>query len=378
MISAIIVSAIVLICYKKKITIRADFSRDKGSIDKKPKDTEEYIEYTSVKFADDLSGVKIGFWIIYSAGLFLVGVWPEIAVLKLFDIVIDGELNIVCSYFCIYGFPLIGAVFLVNMRELTAPKIKCVHDKVRQYISWMPPDRTLLSADGFFGSIIVEGMTSPAKLEAVKNFRNRCFRDGSFDIAEAELYIRSVNALRESKGMEPSYENLFRRIKIEKTIKDIKTASENIENTTAKSMEQELREQLAQQTKDLLFEIFDYDRIVKKMDMQELKPLIKGCLKLYPKKADCKKIAGLFAGSCIAGGVFTRSGIEEIASVINEQAAELIFDENYMSLFDDYEWKTYTDKGRNTYRRRRSYGGDEILFDGNDMYNYNGEFVDYY
>ena len=64
--------------------------------------------------------------------------------------------------------------------------------------------------------------------------------------------------------------------------------------------------------------------------------------------------------------------------MIKEQETELIFDENYTSLFDDYEWKIYVDKGKNSYRRSRgAYRGDEIIFEGNDMYDYNGEFVDY-
>lgn len=75
-------------------------------------------------------------------------------------------------------------------------------------------------------------ISDSARLDAVKNFRNRCCRDGSFDITEAALYLKSVNALRKSKNMEPAYENLFRRIKIEKTIKDIIAASENREDET--------------------------------------------------------------------------------------------------------------------------------------------------
>ncbi len=378
MISAIVVSLIVLICYKKKTTIRADFSRDKGSMDKKPKDTEEYIEYVSVEFDDDLKGVKIGFWIIYSVGLLLAVMGPEIAVLELFDIVIDGELRIVCFCFCVYGFPLIGAVFLVNMRELTAPKIKCVHDKVRQYISWMPPDRTLLSADGFFGSVIIEGRTSPARLEAVKNFRDRCFRDDSFDITEAELYLRSVNALRQSKNMGSSYDDIFRRIRAEKTIKDIKAASENMEYETAESSEEELRKQLVRQTRDLLFEIFDYNRIIKKMQLQDLAKIIGGCRKLHPEQADCKKYAGIFIFCCITDGIFYRRDIDEIAGVIDRQEPQLLYDDDCRSLFDDYQWKIRTDQGKNSYRRRRSsYYSDDVLFDGNDRYSYNGEFRDF-
>lgn len=379
MISAIIVSAIVLICYKKKITVRADFSRDKGRIEKKPKDTEEYIGYTSVKFDDDLSGAKIFFWIIYSAGLFLVGVWPEIGVLKLFDIMIDGQLNIVCFYFCVFGSPLIGAAFLVNMRELTAPKIKCVHDKVRQYISWMPPDRTLLSADGFFGSIIIEDRTSPAKLEAVKNFRDRCFREGSFDITQAELYLRSINALRESKGMEPAYEDIFRRIRAKKKINAIKkAASENMEDETAGSGERELREQLAQQTEELLLEAFNYKFIIEKLKLQDLDKIIGGCRKLYPEQADCSKYAGIFMCCCITDGIFDRRETDMIADDIDREHPQLLYDDDCRSLFDDYDWKIPVDRSKNSYRRRRSsYPGYEIIFEGNDMYDYNGEFRDY-
>ena len=220
-------------------------------------------------------------------------------------------------------------------------------------------------------------ISDSARLDVVKNFRNRCYRDGTFDITEAELYLKSVNALRKSKNMGPAYENLFRRIKIEKIINDIKAASENIEDETAGSIEVALQEQLVQQARDLLFEIFRYDRIVKKMDLAGLPEFVKGCRKLYHEKTDCQKTAGLFTGLCIVGGVFTRSDIEEIASVINGEETELIFDENYTSLFDDYEWKIHVDKGKNSYRRHRSsYRSDEIIFEGNDMYDYNGEFID--
>ena len=176
--------------------------------------------------------------------------------------------------------------------------------------------------------------------------------------------------------MGPAYENLFRRIKIEKTIKDIIAASENREDETDDSREQERQVHFVQRIEELLFEMFD-DNIVKKMDLSKLPEIVKGCRMLYPEKTNYKKIAGLFTGCCIVGGVFTRSDIEEIASVINGEETELIFDENYTSLFDDYEWKIHVDKGKNSYRRSRSsYHSDEIIFEGNDMYDYNGEFID--
>ena len=132
-----------------------------------------------------------------------------------------------------------------------------------------------------------------------------------------------------------------------------------------------------QRIEELLFEMFD-DNIVKKMDLSKLPEIVKGCRMLYPEKTNYKKIAGLFTGCCIVEGVFSRSDIEEIASVINGEETELIFDENYTSLFDDYEWKIHVDKGKNSYRRSRSsYRGDDIIFEGNDMYDYNGEFIDY-
>lgn len=131
-----------------------------------------------------------------------------------------------------------------------------------------------------------------------------------------------------------------------------------------------------QRIEELLFEMFN-DRITKKMDLSELPEIVKGCRMLYPEKANYKKIAGLFTGCCIVEGVFSRSDIEEIVSVINGEEKELVVDENYTSLFDDYEWKIHVDKGKNSYRRRRgSYHSDDIIFEGNDMYNYNGEFID--
>lgn len=378
MVSTVTIIIILLIIYKRKTAFKADFKRNIGSIDKRPRDLEEYIGYVSIKFDNNLRGAKFFFWLIYSVGLFLISCWPELAVVKLFDIKIDTTLSIVCYYAGVYGSPVIGALLLVNMHKITEPKIKLIHNKVKQYISWMPNDRTLLAVDGFFGNVIIEGSTSSERLDAVRNFRDRCYRDGTFDITEAELYLKSVNALRKSKNMGPAYEDLFRRIKIEKIINDIKAAPENIEDETAGSTEVALQEQLVQQTKDLLFEIFSYDRIVKKMDPAGLPEFVKGFQKLYPEKANYKKIAGLFTGLYIAEGVFTRSDIEEIASIINGAETELIFDENYTSLFDDYEWKIHVDKGKNSYRRRRrSYRGDDIIFEGNDMYDYNGEFIDY-
>ena len=378
MVSTVTIIIILLIIYKRKTAFKADFKRNIGSIDKRPRDVEEYIGYVSIEFNDSFRDSKFFFWIIYSVGLFLISCWPELAVVKIFDIKIDTTLSIACYYAGVYGSPVIGALLLVNMHKITDPKIKLIHNKVKQYISWMPNDRTLLAADSFFGNVIIEGSTSSERLDAVRTFRDRCYRDGTFDITEAELYLKSVNALRKSKNMGPAYENLFRRIKIEKIINDIKAASENIEDETAGSIEVALQEQLVQQARDLLFEIFRYDRIVKKMDLAGLPEFVKGCRKLYHEKTDCQKTAGLFTGLCSVGGVFTRSDIEEIASVINGEETELIFDENYTSLFDDYEWKIHVDKGKNSYRRSRSsYRGDDIIFEGNDMYDYNGEFIDY-
>lgn len=377
MFGAIIVSIIVLVVYKRKTAFKADFKRNIGSTDKRPKDLEEYIGYVSIKYYDNFRDSKFFFWLIYSAGLLLVSCWPELAVVKLFDIKIDTTLSIACYYAGVYGSPVIGALFLVNMHKITDPKIKLIHNKVEQYISWMPDDRTLLSADGFFGNVIIEGRTSSERLDVVKNFRNRCYRDGTFDITEAELYLKSVNALRKSKNMGPAYGELFRRIKIEKTIKDIIAVSESMEDEAAGSIETERQSHFVQRIEELLLKMFN-DNIVKKMDLSKLPEIVKGCRKLYPEKANYKKIAGMFTGCCIVGGVFDRSDIEEIASVINGEETELVFDENYTSLFDDYEWKIHVDKGKNSYRRSRSsYRGDEIIFEGNDMYDYNGEFIDY-
>lgn len=377
MFGAIIVSIIVLVVYKRKTAFKADFKRNIGSTDKRPKDLEEYIGYVSIKYYDNFRDSKFFFWLIYSAGLLLVSCWPELAVVKLFDIKIDTTLSIACYYAGVYGSPVIGALFLVNMHKITDPKIKLIHNKVEQYISWMPDDRTLLSADGFFGNVIIEGRTSSERLDVVKNFRNRCYRDGTFDITEAELYLKSVNALRKSKNMGPAYGELFRRIKIEKTIKDIIAVSESMEDEAAGSIETERQSYFVQRIEELLLKMFN-DNIVKKMDLSKLPEIVKGCRKLYPEKANYKKIAGMFTGCCIVGGVFDRSDIEEIASVINGEETELVFDENYTSLFDDYEWKIHVDKGKNSYRRSRSsYRGDEIIFEGNDMYDYNGEFIDY-
>lgn len=377
MVSTVTIIIILLIIYKRKTAFKADFKRNIGSIDKRPRDVEEYIGYVSIEFNDSFRDSKFFFWIIYSVGLFLISCWPELAVVKIFDIKIDTTLSIACYYAGVYGSPVIGALLLVNMHKITDPKIKLIHNKVKQYISWMPNDRTLLAADSFFGNVIIEGSTSSERLDAVRTFRDRCYRDGTFDITEAELYLKSVNALRKSKNMGPAYENLFRRIKIEKTIKDIIAASENREDETDDSREQERQVHFVQRIEELLFEMFD-DNIVKKMDLSKLPEIVKGCRMLYPEKTNYKKIAGLFTGCCIVEGVFSRSDIEEIASVINGEETELIFDENYTSLFDDYEWKIHVDKGKNSYRRSRSsYRGDDIIFEGNDMYDYNGEFIDY-
>lgn len=377
MVSAVTVIIILLIVYKRKTAFKADFKRNIDSTDKRPKDLEEYIGYVSIKYYDNFRDTKFIFWLVYSAGLFLAGGSMEIVVLKLFDIQIDTTLLAVCYFSGVFGSPVVGALFLVNMHKITDPKIKIIHNKVEQYISWMPDDRTLLSADGFFGNVIIEGNTSSERLDVVKNFRNRCYRDGSFDITEAELYLKSVNALRKSKNMGPAYENLFRRIKIEKTIRDIIAVSESMEDEAAGSIETERQSHFVHRIEELLFEMFN-DNIVKKMDLSKLPKIVKGCRKLYPEKANYKKIAGMFTGCCIVGGVFDRSDIEEMASVINGQETELVFDENYTSLFDDYEWKIHVDKGKNSYRRSRSsYRGDEIIFEGNDMYDYNGEFIDY-
>ena len=377
MVSTVTIIIILLIIYKRKTAFKADFKRNIGSIDKRPRDVEEYIGYVSIEFNDSFRDSKFFFWIIYSVGLFLISCWPELAVVKIFDIKIDTTLSIACYYAGVYGSPVIGALLLVNMHKITDPKIKLIHNKVKQYISWMPNDRTLLAADSFFGNVIIEGSTSSERLDAVRTFRDRCYRDGTFDITEAELYLKSVNALRKSKNMGPAYENLFRRIKIEKTIKDIIAASENREDETDDSREQERQVHFVQRIEELLFEMFD-DSIVKKMDLSKLPEIVKGCRMLYPEKTNYKKIAGLFTGCCIVEGVFSRSDIEEIASVINGEETELIFDENYTSLFDDYEWKIHVDKGKNSYRRSRSsYRGDDIIFEGNDMYDYNGEFIDY-
>lgn len=377
MVSTVTIIIILLIIYKRKTAFKADFKRNIGSIDKRPRDVEEYIGYVSIEFNDSFRDSKFFFWIIYSVGLFLISCWPELAVVKIFDIKIDTTLSIACYYAGVYGSPVIGALLLVNMHKITDPKIKLIHNKVKQYISWMPNDRTLLAADSFFGNVIIEGSTSSERLDAVRTFRDRCYRDGTFDITEAELYLKSVNALRKSKNMGPAYENLFRRIKIEKTIKDIIAASENREDETDDSREQERQVHFVQRIEELLFEMFD-DNIVKKMDLSKLPKIVKGCRMLYPEKTNYKKIAGLFTGCCIVEGVFSRSDIEEIASVINGEETELIFDENYTSLFDDYEWKIHVDKGKNSYRRSRSsYRGDDIIFEGNDMYDYNGEFIDY-
>ena len=382
MLSAVVICAILIVVYCKKATITIDIYRQKTRDSNECDSLEEYIAVAAgMPLVKNSGGLNFVLWLVYSFGLLSVAVLSEAAFEKLFDApadLFDIPTNLII-YLCLFVYAPLGGLFLVVIPYIRKNRLQPFIKKAAQYISWVPSDSSLMTADGFFFDIISSGGASDRQLAAVRNFRDRCIAGGNFDFMQTELYLKSLNSLRKMKYMQPAYGELFKRIEAARAVNEVMAAAELPEAkigedlwSTKYDIECRIKETI---TKKILF-----SEIKSTLHSSYIDQIVKGYRALdYHEWTEDKafnEMLCLAVGHYLLSNNLNRKQLSEVGEFLEKETSGRLSELIRGGLLVNYRWVRPA-RGPYHYNVGSSYHSEEVLFEGNDMYSYDGEFRDY-
>lgn len=402
MLSAVLIGIIVYFVANRVFSIKVDFA--KGNVDM-PKMKEKPYMYSNKNYIEYITGLSpleygifgnIFMWFIFALVFALIGGYSELLCADIQIGLIQSGFCAICG-FCVY--PFIGAVFLVVKLNEREEKKKEANNKVSKYISWTADDEDFISADCFFCNLIIDGSVAAEKLEVIKGFRNRCYKNGQLDIAEAELYLKGLNALRGVKGLEPIYSSLFEKIRSEKMMREMKAIAVCKEQEKTNKATMIAEEKFAEKIKRKMTLKVRNHCISNKLQTAELIKIIGDYRNLHPELKQYEQwdwggyryndLFDFIMGYYIAQNIFSSDEIKEINESLRyreERYVEHKYEEDsdYNGAYsEDYENESYDFDNDDydefdTARDIRDYTfQDDYGRNGDDLYDGNGEFGDY-
>lgn len=385
MLSAVIICAILIVVYCKKATITIDIYRQKTRDSNECDSLEEYIAVAAgMPLVKNSGGLNFVLWLVYSFGLLLVAVFSEAAFEKLFDApadLFDIPTNLII-YLCLFAYAPLGGLFLAVIPYIRKNRLQPFIKEATKYISWVPSDSSLMTADGFFFDIISCGGASDRQLAAVRNFRDRCIAGGSFDFMQTELYLKSLNSLRKMKYMQPAYGELFKRIEAAQAVNEVMAAAELPEAKIGEelwSTEYDIVCRIKEKANSGVFHIA-INGSVKSLHRSDIEQIVKGYRALhYHEWTEDKafnEMLCLAVGHYLLSNNLNRRQLSEIGEFLEKETSGRLSELIRGGLLVNYRWVRPA-RGPCQYNVGSSYHSEEVLFEGNDMYSYDGEFRDY-